>query len=64
MKLITYLNFPGTCEEALKFYQSVLGGEITAMMRHEGSPMEQTFWARRFGVLTDRFGIGWMVNCA
>ena len=27
-------------------------------------PLEQTFWAERFGMLVDRFGIPWMVNCA
>jgi len=132
MKLNVYLSFPGTCEEALNFYQSVLGGEITAVMRWGGSPgeemvgedwhdkvmhaclavggmdlmaadvygphfvepqgynvsvmvedpaeaerilaglsdggqvsmpIDQTFWAQRFGMLTDRFGINWMVNC-
>lgn len=26
-------------------------------------PFEQTFWAHRFGMLVDQFGIGWMVNC-
>jgi PhnB protein len=26
-------------------------------------PMEQTFWAARFGMLIDRFGIPWMINC-
>lgn len=26
-------------------------------------PLEATFWARRFGMLTDQFGIPWMVNC-
>ncbi len=26
-------------------------------------PMGETFWAERFGMLTDRFGIPWMVNC-
>lgn len=26
-------------------------------------PIQETFWARRFGMLTDRFGIPWMVNC-
>ncbi|MCY1267915.1 3-demethylubiquinone-9 3-methyltransferase [compost metagenome] len=26
-------------------------------------PMEKTFWAQRFGMLTDRFGVGWMVSC-
>lgn len=26
-------------------------------------PLQQTFWALRFGMLVDRFGIPWMVNC-
>jgi PhnB protein len=26
-------------------------------------PLQQTFWATRFGMATDRFGIPWMVNC-
>jgi PhnB protein len=26
-------------------------------------PMQETFWAMRFGMLTDKFGINWMLNC-
>jgi PhnB protein len=26
-------------------------------------PLAQTFWAIRFGMCIDRFGIPWMVNC-
>jgi PhnB protein len=26
-------------------------------------PIQQTFWSARFGMLVDRFGIPWMVNC-
>ena len=26
-------------------------------------PIAETFWAVRFGMLTDQFGIPWMVNC-
>jgi PhnB protein len=26
-------------------------------------PIQPTFWAERFGMLVDRFGIPWMVNC-
>ncbi|MGV0028159.1 VOC family protein [Phormidesmis priestleyi] len=26
-------------------------------------PIEQTFWAIRFGMLVDQFGTPWMVNC-
>lgn len=27
-----------------------------------GMPIQETFWARRFGMLTDGFGIPWMVD--
>ncbi len=132
MQLNPYLMFNGDCEEAFKFYEQCLGGEIVAMFTHEGSPMadnvptdwrkkimharlvvgdqvlmgsdappayreepkgfsvsigvtdpaeaerifqalaergqvkmpiQQTFWAVRFGMLVDRFGIPWMINC-
>ena len=26
-------------------------------------PLQQTFWAARFGMLIDQFGIPWMINC-
>ncbi len=26
-------------------------------------PFQQTFWAYRFGMCNDRFGIPWMINC-
>jgi PhnB protein len=26
-------------------------------------PIQETFWAVRFGMLVDRFGIPWMINC-
>jgi PhnB protein len=26
-------------------------------------PFQQTFWALRFGMVTDRFGVPWMINC-
>jgi len=26
-------------------------------------PMTDTFWGARFGMLTDKYGIDWMVNC-
>ncbi len=32
------------------------GGRITF-------PLQETFWAVRFGAVTDRFGTPWMVNC-
>jgi PhnB protein len=26
-------------------------------------PIQQTFWAERFGALVDQFGTPWMINC-
>ena len=26
-------------------------------------PLQETFWALRFGVLVDQFGVPWLVNC-
>jgi PhnB protein len=132
MQLIAYLNFDGTCREAMQAYETIFRGKIVAMMNHDevpaGTPMPQgwgerimharllvggavlmasdappdgyrppqgievaiaidepaeadrvfaalaeggtikmpiqeTFWAHRFGMLTDRWGIPWLVNC-
>ena len=27
-------------------------------------PFSDTFWGAKFGMLTDRYGIEWMINCA
>jgi PhnB protein len=32
------------------------GGEVRL-------PLKETYWASRFGMLIDRFGVPWMVNC-
>jgi PhnB protein len=40
MKLNPYLMFDGKCEEAFKAYHKILGGEIVAMLPHEGTPAE------------------------
>lgn len=26
-------------------------------------PLQQMFWAQRYGILTDRHGVRWMINC-
>jgi PhnB protein len=133
MRLNTYLNFGGNCEQAFRFYEEHLGGKITMLMRRAeqpnqadswpgseysiqyasmnigetelmGSdvsperfqpmrsvylsltvdaageaeriyallsaggqvfmPMEETFFAVRFGMLRDRFGTSWMILAA
>ncbi|OGG04818.1 hypothetical protein A2Z33_05915 [Candidatus Gottesmanbacteria bacterium RBG_16_52_11] len=129
MKLTPYLNFNGNCAEAMKFYQSVLGGKLTMQTFGESGmpstpdykdkimhadlqndalsfmasdnapgktvtmgdnvhmslagtdeasltryfnalaasgkvdmPLAKQFWGDTFGMLTDKFGIHWMVN--
>lgn len=43
--------------EAERVFEALAeAGEITM-------PMAETFWALRFGTLTDQFGIPWMINC-
>lgn len=35
LKLDIYINYPGHCEEAFKFYEQNLGGKITMMIPHQ-----------------------------
>jgi PhnB protein len=132
MQMNPYLSFKGDCETAFRFYEQCLGGQLGAIFRYGGSPMEhqvpadwsdkvmhgsvtlggqvlmggdvapdryeepkgfslslqigntadaeqvfhelakggkvvmpleKTFWADRFGMVVDRFGIPWLINC-
>ncbi|HJZ71575.1 MAG TPA: VOC family protein [Vicinamibacterales bacterium] len=38
------------------FAQLADGGDVSF-------PLQQTFWAKRFGAVVDRFGIPWAINC-
>ena len=38
MKMLTYVNFPGTCAEAFRFYEKHLGGKPGMMMTHGEAP--------------------------
>ena len=38
MQVQTYLFFDGRCEEALAFYRTALGAEVTMLMRFKDSP--------------------------
>jgi PhnB protein len=38
MKLTTYLNYGGNCEEAFRFYEQHLGGKIVMLMKHGQQP--------------------------
>ena len=46
---------PGDAERLFRVLSE--GGAVTM-------PIQETFWAHRFGMCTDRFGTPWMVNCA
>ena len=130
---IPYLGFDGNCEEAMRFYEKILGGKINVMMSGADSPMagqmpkefahrimnaqlelpggallyagdtplhipyegikgvsitlnynsveeaelifkalseggkitmpfSPTFWAKKFGMLVDKFGVAWIIN--
>ena len=128
MKMSTYINFRGTCADALRFYERHLGAQVGMVMTHQHlpqagnldpdwkdkvlharisiggaelsaadipnaepmrsayltlnvdtdqeaervyaalsdggqllMPMEETFFASRFGQVRDRFGINWMI---
>lgn len=130
MHIQPYLFFDGRCEEALNYYRTALGAEITALMRFKENPapemnppgseekvmhgafrvgdsevlcsdgdcgnapnfsgfsltltaadaaeadrlfnaladggqvqmpLSETFFSPRFGMVADRFGVGWMV---
>jgi PhnB protein len=43
--------------EAHKFFDGLADGGTVTM------PLDKTFWAEAFGMLTDKFGINWMINC-
>jgi PhnB protein len=40
MKLHTYLNYGGNCEQAFRFYERNLGGKITTLMTRAGQPTQ------------------------
>jgi PhnB protein len=46
-----------TIEEAEKLFRTLSENGRVKM------PLAESFWAKRFGTLTDAFGINWMINC-
>ncbi len=49
------LNLTGAVEAERIFHALAENGKVTM-------PIQKTFWAERFGMLVDQFGIPWMVN--
>lgn len=53
-----HLNLePDTREEADRLFAALSEGGVVQM------PMQEMFWGAYWGSFTDRFGIGWMINC-
>lgn len=51
MQVSVHLNFNGDCRQAMERYCEFM-------------PIQETLRAKRFGVVIDRFGIPWEVNCS
>jgi PhnB protein len=50
------LQIPRAADAERVFHELAQGGRV--MM-----PLEKTFWAERFGMVVDRFGVPWLINC-
>lgn len=46
-----------TAEEADRIFQTLAEGGAVEI------PLQETFWAQRFGMLVDQFGTPWLINC-
>ena len=44
MRLNPFLNFGGNCEQAFKFYEQHLGGQIVMLMRRAEQPDQPATW--------------------
>ncbi len=49
------LNYPKPAEAQPVFDALAKSGKVTM-------PLQKTFWAEAFGMVTDRFGTPWMIN--
>lgn len=49
------LNYDTVDEATRRFAALAEGGTVTM-------PLAESFWAQTFGMLTDRFGVPWIVN--
>ena len=49
------LQYDTVDQAATAFHALAQGGQVTM-------PLGPTFWAKSFGMLTDRFGVSWAVN--
>jgi PhnB protein len=49
------LTVPNEAEADRKFAALAEGGQVQM-------PLTKTFWSPRFGMVSDRFGVGWMIS--
>src|SRR5262245_22944575 len=50
------LDLDDTATAERIFARLAEGGDVTV-------PLQETFWAKRFGAVVDRFGVPWAINC-
>ena len=50
------LHMESTADAERIFRELAQGGRVVV-------PLEKTFWAALFGMVVDRFGIPWLINC-
>jgi PhnB protein len=50
------IQIKSTTDAERIFHELATGGRVVV-------PLERTFWAARFGMVVDRFGIPWLINC-
>jgi len=48
---------PKDAAEAERIFNALVDGGTVQI------PFSETFWALRFGMLVDRFGVPWLINC-
>jgi PhnB protein len=51
---------------SLQMKSTAKAERIFSLLAKDGTvvmPLEKTFWAARFGMVVDRFGIPWLINC-
>ena len=61
-----YFEKPQGFSVSLHFKDAAEGERIFNALAANGMvkmPLEETFWASRFGMLVDQFGTPWMINC-
>ncbi|HEY6253770.1 MAG TPA: VOC family protein [Candidatus Angelobacter sp.] len=61
-----YYEQPKGFSVSLHFKDAKEGERVFNSLAENGQikmPFQETFWALRFGMLVDRFGIPWMINC-